>query len=108
MKYIRIYAAVLGILFLLLGGAFLHAWVKEGIPLNRLRAARSFLPSGDPGMNTSARYIRHLALSYPGSPFPDFPGQSDYLPAGMAWAPPHFPGVRTRIELEAPAFEGNP
>jgi len=41
-------------------------------------------------MDNSARYIRHWGLSTPGSAFPDYPGQPDYLPSGMMWPPPPF------------------
>lgn len=56
--------------------------------LQNLKAVSAVLPSPDPGMDTSARYVRHLGLSTPGSAFPDYPGQPDYLPAGMMWPPP--------------------
>jgi len=108
LKDLKIYGVVLAVLLLLFGGVVLHGWMGNGSSIRQLRAARSFLPSGDPGMNTSARYVRHLALTYPGSPFPDFPGQPDYLPAGMAWAPHHFPGVRTRIEPPPPEIRKKP
>ncbi len=53
-----------------------------------LTAISKVLPSADPGIDNSARYIRHWGLSTPGSAFPDYPGQPDYLPSGMMWPPP--------------------
>lgn len=98
MTHLKIYAVVLAGLLLFLLGAGLDSWIRGGnFSPDRLKAVSVFLTSPDPAMNTSARYIRHLSLTYPGSPFPDFPGQPDYLPAGMAWAPPHFPGITTTL-----------
>lgn len=73
---------------------------RSSTGLQDLRAISEVLPSADPGMDNSARYIRHLGLSTPGSAFPDYPGQPDYLPSGMMWPPPsHFVGTTTREPL---------
>jgi len=79
--------AVLVVLFL---GTIMDSRFRglSGARLRDLQATSPLLPSADPGMNNSARYIRHLGLSTPGSAFPDFPAQPDYLPAGMMWPPP--------------------
>jgi len=58
--------------------------------LKPLEDISPFLPSADVGIDNSARYVRHLGLATPASAFADFPGQPDYLPAGMVCAPPNF------------------
>ena len=92
MRYLKIYMSILAVLAALLFGAVMDSRIRGNSEarLRELRTISPLLPSADPGMNNSARYIRHLGLSTPGSAFPDFPGQPDYLPAGMMWPPPRF------------------
>ncbi len=52
-----------------------------------LKIISKILPSADPGVVNSARYIRHYSITYPTSAFPDFPGEMDYLPSGMFFPP---------------------
>jgi hypothetical protein len=83
---------ILAVLVALFAGAIVDSRFRgqADARLRDLRTISPLLPSADPGMNNSARYIRHLGLSIPGSAFPDYPGQPDYLPAGMMWPPPRF------------------
>ena len=90
MLHLKIYLVILTVLTALFLGAVGDSQVR-GFSEGRLRVLQMvspLLPSADPGMNNSARYIRHLGLSTPGSAFSDFPGQPDYLPVGMMWPPP--------------------
>ena len=104
MPYLRVYAVIMASLIALFAGVILHGKLVGRASRGKIEAALQgmspLLMSPDPGLNNSARYIRHLVLSYPGAAFPDFPAQQDYLPAGMVWAPPGFPGVRTAFEVE--------
>lgn len=104
MSYIKVYLAVLGILALMGAGIFIDNGIRGNIMIDCLKSdLRELAPlmmSADTAVNNSARYIRHRSLTYPGSPFPDYPGQYDYLPAGMAWTIIDFPGVNTRLEVE--------
>ncbi len=52
-----------------------------------LKAISRVIPSADPGVVNSARYIRHYSITYPTSAFPDFPAEMDYLPSGMFFPP---------------------
>lgn len=109
MRHLKIYISVLTVLMALFAGIIMDSLFR-GHSQERLRILKTIsalLPSADPGMNNSARYIRHLGLSTPGSAFPDFPGQPDYLPAGMMWPPPDF---RDRIPEKAPStlLSGSP
>jgi hypothetical protein len=90
--HLKIYLSILAVLVALLAGAILDSYLRGDTEarLEDLQRIAPLLPSADPGMNNSARYIRHLGLSTPGSAFPDFPAQPDYLPAGMMWPPPRF------------------
>lgn len=90
MIHIKVYSLVLVALLALFGATLLHNRISEPSPdeLRPLENVSPLLPSADPGMDTSARYVRHLGLSTPGSAFPDFPAQPDYLPAGIMWPPP--------------------
>jgi hypothetical protein len=83
---------IMAVLVALFAGAIMDSRLRghTDARLRDLRTISPLLPSADPGMNNSARYIRHLGLSAPGSAFPDYPGQPDYLPAGMMWPPPRF------------------
>jgi hypothetical protein len=92
LRHLKIYLSILAILVALLAGAIVDSSLRghSKARLRDLQRIAALLPSADPGMNNSARYIRHLGLSTPGSAFPDFPGQPDYLPAGMMWPPPPF------------------
>lgn len=78
---------VLGILLL----AFLGFYVKSKKRLlereKLLMAISKVIPSADPGVVNSARYIRHYSITYPTSAFPDFPAEMDYLPSGMFFPP---------------------
>lgn len=92
MRHLNAYTVILAVLAALFAGVIMDSRFRghTGARLRDLRTISPLLPSADPGMNNSARYIRHLGLSIPGSAFPDYPGQPDYLPAGMMWPPPRF------------------
>ena len=102
MLHLKVYMAILAVLVALFVGAIMDSHIR-GRSRERLRDLRiisPLLPSADPAINNSARYIRHLGLSTPGSAFPDFPGQPDYLPAGMTWPPPRFfVGITGKVPL---------
>jgi hypothetical protein len=102
--YLKAYLTMLAVLAVLFAAAIIDSSIR-GHPaanLKDLRIISPLLPSADPGMNNSARYIRHLGLSTPGSAFPDFPGQPDYLPAGMMWPPPLlFVGINSKVFLSS-------
>ncbi|MEW6139897.1 MAG: hypothetical protein AB1733_16865 [Thermodesulfobacteriota bacterium] len=94
--------AILGALVALFLGAIVDSLRRNGSDalLRDLKAVSYLLPSADPGMNNSARYIRHLGLSTPASAFPDYPGQPDYLPSGMMWPPLcTFVGIRNTFSI---------
>lgn len=102
MLYLKIYLAILAILVAFFLGAIVDSLRRNGSEalLTDLKAISRLLPSPDPGMNNSARYIRHLGLSTPASAFPDYPGQPDYLPSGMMWPPLHtFVGIRNEFSI---------
>jgi len=104
--YAKVYGATLAVLMVLFAGIIVDSRLRgpAASQLRDLRALSSVLPSADPGMDNSARYIRHLALSTPGSAFPDYPGQPDYLPAGIMRPPPlHFLGLSPDTGLLQPA-----
>ncbi|MBI5250175.1 MAG: hypothetical protein HY912_11835 [Desulfomonile tiedjei] len=88
----KVYGAILAVLMVLFCGILVDSRFRghSAVRLRDLRAVSKVVPSADPGMDNSARYIRHLGLSTPGSAFPDYPGQPDYLPSGMMWPPPPF------------------
>lgn len=93
---------ILAVLAALFFGAIADSRVRGhfNASVDNLRILSFLLPSADPGMNNSARYIRHLGLCTPGSAFPDFPGQPDYLPAGMMWPPPRsFIGITAKVPM---------
>lgn len=112
MNYVKIYMTALCFLLLLLVGLLADNEFRGRAEFGRLkRDLRSLAPlmvSADTALNNSARYIRHYGLAYPGSAFSDFPGQRDYLPAGMAWAASDFPGVDTKLNIEAPHRQVSP
>jgi hypothetical protein len=87
--HLKVYVLTLVVLVALFLGAIMDSHLRDtsGKAVRDLRAISRLLPSADPGIDNSARYIRHLGLSTPGSAFPDFPGQPDYLPSGMMWPP---------------------
>jgi hypothetical protein len=92
LRHLKRYISVLAVLVALFAGIIMDSLFR-GHSEERPRIFKLIsvlLPSADPGMNNSARSIRHLGLSTPGSAFPDYPGQPDYLPAGMMWPPPGF------------------
>jgi hypothetical protein len=100
--YLKVYLTTLVVLVALFSGAIMDSHIRghSAGSLRDLRVISPLLPSADPGMNNSARYIRHLSLSTPGSAFPDFPGQPDYLPAGMMWPPPRqFVGINSKVSM---------
>ena len=102
MVHLKVYLIVLTVLVALFGAAILHSRLCHfsGGEATALKTISPVLPSADPGMDNSARYIRHLGLSTPGSAFPDYPGQLDYLPAGVAWPPPlQFTGLVGAIRM---------
>lgn len=104
MIHLKVYIAGLAVLTALFLGTIINSWVDrhDEARLKKLRILSPLLPSVDPGVNNSARYIRHLGLSTPGSAFPDFPGQPDYLPAGMMWPPPRvFIGITAQSPMTA-------
>ena len=77
----------IGVLFLGFFGFYIKS--KERL-LGRerlLKAISKVIPSADPGVVNSARYIRHYSITYPTSAFPDFPAEIDYLPSGMFFPP---------------------
>ncbi|AFM23394.1 hypothetical protein [Desulfomonile tiedjei] len=92
MIHAKVYGAILAVLMLLFCGMLADRLFRghSAIGLGDLKAISRVLPSADPGMDNSARYIRHWAHSTPGAAFPDYPGQPDYLPSGMMWPPPPF------------------
>ncbi len=95
LSHLKTYCALVAVLVALFVGALVDSQLRC-FPANtarRLKCISPLLPSADPGLNNSARYIRHLGLATPGSAFTDYPGQPDYLPSGMAWAPPDFAGL---------------
>lgn len=104
MGYIKVYLAVLSVLVLMSAGIVIDNNIRGNAAIDclgsDLRGLAPLMMSADTAVNNSARYIRHRSLTYPGSPFPDYPGQYDYLPAGMAWTIIDFPGVNTRLEIE--------
>lgn len=109
LRHLKLYISILAVLVVLLAGIIMDSLFRghseEGLRV--LKTISALLPSADPGMNNSARYIRHLGLSTPGSAFPDYPGQPDYLPAGMMWPPPNFgDGIAKKIQ-PLPAFFGS-
>lgn len=102
MLHAKVYSAILAFLLLCFGAVLLDSRERghSARRLQDLAAISKALPSADPGMDNSARYIRHLGLSTPGSAFPDYPGQPDYLPSGMMWPPPlFFAGSAPQIPL---------
>lgn len=105
MIHAKVYGAALAFLLLLFGAILVDSRIRghSTTRLDDLRAISSVIPSADPGMDNSARYIRHLGLSTPGSAFPDYPGQPDYLPSGMMWPPPPFVGLASPLPLSEPA-----
>lgn len=108
LRHLKLYISILAVLVALLAGIIMDSLFR-GHSEERLRILKTIsplLPSADPGMNNSARYIRHLGLSTPGSAFPDYPGQPDYLPAGMMWPPPGFWDGITEKTQPIPAFFG--
>jgi hypothetical protein len=103
LKHAKVYGAILAVLLVLFCGVLADSRFRGQAPvrMRELKAISVLIPSADPGMDNSARYIRHLGLSTPGSAFPDFPGQPDYLPSGMMWPPPpRFEGAAP----QGPAF----
>lgn len=92
MIHAKVYGVILVFLLLLLVATLLDSRVRghSATRLEYLKAISKVLPSADHGTDNSARYIRHWGLSTPGSAFPDYPGQPDYLPSGMMWPPPPF------------------
>lgn len=109
MIHLRIYAAVLVVLTAFLGAAIIHSRVNrpQAHALTALKTVSPLLPSADPGMDNSARYIRHLGLSTPGSAFPDYPAQPDYMLSGLTWPPPlPFLGISTRLDITGSAATG--
>ncbi|HET56988.1 MAG TPA: hypothetical protein ENN35_00925 [Deltaproteobacteria bacterium] len=110
MIYIKVYLTVLGMLVLMAVGIIVDNGIRGTIEINRLkgdlRVLAPLMMTADTAVNNSARYIRHRSLTYPGSPFPDYPGQPDYLPSGMAWTIIDFPGVNTRLEIEGVPASG--
>jgi hypothetical protein len=115
LRHLKIYISILAVLAALFTGIIMDSLFR-GHSEERLRILKtisSLLPSADPGINNSARYIRHLGLSTPGSAFPDYPGQPDYLPAGMMWPPPRFFGDGITEKAPSPPMvfggkEGSP
>ncbi len=108
MFHLKVYLVILAGLVALFLGAIMDSRFSghSGAGPEDLRAVSPLLPSADPGMNNSARYIRHLGLSTPGSAFPDFPAQPDYLPAGMMWPPPlTFVGLDDKPPMTGPTSE---
>lgn len=89
MVHLKVYLLILAVLVALFFGAITDSHLRDtsGTAMSDLRTISRLLPSADPGIDNSARYIRHLGLSTPGSAFPDFPGEPDYLPSGMMWPP---------------------
>ncbi|MCK9262351.1 MAG: hypothetical protein WDA72_01965 [Desulfomonilia bacterium] len=115
MKHVKSYLVILGILLMLALSAVMDNGLRGGAGFDRLKhdlkELAPLMVSADVAVNNSARYIRHRSLTYPGSAFPDFPGQRDYLPAGMAWSATDFPGVETRLHIDGPSqrdLKGNP
>ncbi|MFC1834851.1 hypothetical protein ACFL2Q_08970 [Thermodesulfobacteriota bacterium] len=99
MIHLKFYMVILAVLVALFVGVITDSLIRSRSASveKRLWTISPLLPSADPGMNNSARYIRYLGLSTPASAFPDFPGQPDYLPAGMMWPPPkEFVGLTDR------------
>ncbi len=109
MHHAKSYLMILGILLLLASSAIIDNELRGGVGIDRLKhdlkELSPLMVSADTAVNNSARYIRHRSLSYPGSAFPDFPGQMDYLPAGMAWSAIDFPGVETRLHIGGTSAE---
>jgi hypothetical protein len=106
--YLKVYLTMLVVLVTLFAWAIMDSFICQhsAANLKDLRTISPLLPSADPGVNNSARYIRHLSLSTPGSAFPDFPGQPDYLPAGMMWPPPRmFVGIPSRPSINTTMFD---
>lgn len=104
--HLKIYCAILAVLAGLFACAVLDSRIRSTseTSLKPLLHLASLLPSMDAVMDNSARYVRHLSLATPASAFSDFPGQLDYLPAGMAWGPPAFVGcVQPRVMAPADA-----
>jgi len=103
MQYFKNYMIIFSILLLLFVGVLIDSQIRGKVGMQRLRAQLEdivpLMMSADTAMNNSARFIRHRALSYPGDAFSDFAGQQDYFPAAMAWPPPDFPGVQTRLRV---------
>lgn len=102
MLHLKLYVLMLIVLVALFLGAIMDSRFsgESNATLRDLKIISPLLPSADPGINNSARYIRHLGLSTPGSAFPDFPGQPDYLPSGMMWPPPRtFVGLTNRLPI---------
>jgi hypothetical protein len=107
--HLKAYVIILAVLVALFFGAIVDSLVRHRSPatLRGLAVLSPLLPSADPGISNSARYIRHLGLSTPASPFPDYPGQADYLPAGMMWPPPEvFVGLNRPFPLIESARDG--
>jgi len=110
MGYMKVYLATMSMLVLMIAGIIADNQIRGRVGLDcrrdDLREIAPLMMSADTAINNSARYIRHYSLSYPASAFSDFPGQQDYLPAGMAWSVMDFPGVNTRLCIgDSPARE---
>lgn len=103
------YFAVMAVLIGLFGIAVLDSTLRNHSNqyLKPLKDISTFLPSADVGMDNSARYVRHLGLATSASAFADFPGQPDYLPAGMVCAPPNFADtLQTKTGIHEDRYAG--
>lgn len=101
MRHLKTYTIILAFLLSLFFGIIIDSRTGGYTETQQKNLYRLFsiLPSADPGINNTARYIRHLGLSTAGSAFPDFPGQPDYLPGGMMIPPPPFSEKARKIPL---------
>jgi hypothetical protein len=92
--HLKMYCAILALLGVLFACAVIDSSARRAPETysKPLQHVAPLLPSMDAVLDNSARYIRHLSLATPASAFSDFPAQADYLPAGIAWAPPAFVG----------------
>ena len=72
----------------------------EQAPLRRI--AVRIVGSSDLAIYNAARYLRHVTLTDPSTPFQDCPGCLDYFPETMSANPPGFDGISTQMSIGAP------
>jgi len=98
LKYLRIILivwAIIGLFYLIFIEVYFISTKKLIFRNQVLKVLNKILPSADPGVVNSARYLRHYSITYPTSAFPDYPCEMDYLPSGIFF-PPNIPENNNR------------